>query len=186
MNKIILIQILIFIPFIIGSAQLSLITVNVEPDSNVTIGNMVFHCTISNPTKKNYKYLIFDPNCEDRFYPNFWKISIKKDSTTYFDCSLEFVLRNRISAPEVILFKKSVRKFNFCLNFNKLIPDEDLSNLSRFSKSDFDSKKMIQNYNNDSYGTYEVQISYCKNPFDPYNPLTLVSNWTKVQYVHKQ
>ena len=185
MNKIILILFLIFIPINIVFAQPSLVTVNIKPDSTVTTGNMVFHCTISNPTKKNYRYFIFDPNCENGYYPNFWKISIKKDSTSYVDCSMEYILRNRISDPEVKLYKKSVRTFKFCLNFNKLTPGEDLSDLLRFSKSYLDSKKMPQDYNNDSYGTYEVQISYYKDPFDPNNPLTLISNWTQVQYIHK-
>jgi hypothetical protein len=185
MNKILLLLYLVCIPFQVAFSQPSLVKVNIAPDSSVTSGNMVFHCTITNPTKRNYGYFVFDPNCENHLYPNFWKISIKKDSTSFVDCSMGFVLRNRINDPYIKLYKHSTKTFDFCINFDKLYPGEELGDLLRKLKSFKDQEKLIKDYTNKSYGTYEVRVIYLKDPFDPTNPLSLLSNWASVQYVHK-
>lgn len=173
--------------FLLGStsySQPSSVTVNIKPDSSITSGMVTFRCTITNPTNKKYRYFDFDPTCIKRRYsPEFWKIVIRKDTTEYFDISLEFVLRNRINDPEVKLYKNSIRTFDFCLNFNKLYIGSELSDV-KHKEPMTDIGGFIKDYINESYGNYEVQIFYLKDPFDPKNPLSLISNWTKVEYVH--
>jgi len=160
------------------------VTVNIKPVSLATSGNVVFQCTITNLTNKKYRYFNFDPNCGERYEPEFWKIVIRKDTTNFIDCSLEFILRNRIEDPEVKLYKKSTRTFNFCLDFNILCPELEFPMIFNELKPYSDIRKLTKEYNNESYGIYEVQIFYLKDPFDPKNPLSLISNWTKVEYVH--
>lgn len=185
MKKILLPLAFVFISFQIANSQPSMVTVKIKPDSSVTSGNVVFHCTITNPTNKKYRYFVFNPNCEKNYYPNFWKILIKKDTTIYVDCSMEFVMIKRYADPDVKLFKNSIRTFDFCLNFNKLSPGSEFPDIFKNLKPNTDIPKLIKEYNNESYGTYEVQILYLKDPYDPQNPLSLISNWTKVKYVQK-
>jgi hypothetical protein len=166
-------------------SQPSAVTVSIKPDSTITSGMLTFHCIISNPTNKNYRYFDFDPTCVQRRYsPEFWTIAIRKDTTEYFDISLEFVLRQRINDPEVKLHKHSIRTFDFCLDFSKLSIGSDLSDVLRNKKA---IKEMgsIKEYINKSYGNYEIQIFYLKYPFDRDNPLSLISDWTKIEYAPK-
>jgi hypothetical protein len=184
MNKIVLVIIIILISFQISNSQPSLVTVNIKPDSLVTSGNVAFRCTITNPTKKNYGYFDFTSDCKSRMNPEFWKIIIRKSGTNYMDCSLTYALVSRPEIPEVKLHKKSTRTFDFCLNFNKLCTGTEFPDIFRQLRPEDDIKKIITGYNNESFGTYEVQIIYLKDPFDPKSPLSLISNWTKVEYVH--
>lgn len=177
--------IILLFTFQASYSQPSLVTVNIKPDSSVTSGNVVFRCTISNPTKKNYRYTNFYSNCKNRIYPTFWQIVIKKDSINYMDCSLSYALVHWIEDPDVKLYKKSVRTFDFCLNFNKLSSGSEYPDLFKKLKPTDDAKQIIKAYNNESYGNYEVQIVYLKDPYDPQSPLSLISNWTKIEYVHK-
>jgi hypothetical protein len=146
---------------------------------------VTFRCTITNPTNKKYRYFDFDPTCsKKRHSPEFWKIVIRKDTTEYFDISLEFVIRNRIDDPDVKLYKNSIRTFNFCVKFKKLYIGSELSDV-KYKEPMTDSGGFIKDYINESYGNYEVQISYLKDPFDPKNLLSLISNLIKVEYVHE-
>ena len=183
MNKRLLLIILSFISFQICKSQPSLVTVSIKPDSSVTAGSVVFHCTITNPTKKKYRYFNFDPTCEQHKAPEFWEIVIRKDKTNYIDCSLEFVMRHRIEDPEIKLYKNSIRTFDFCLDFSKLFPGSDILGFYRQLKPDIDYRQWTKDYHNELYGVYEIQIFYLKDPFDTKNPLTLISNWTSVEYV---
>jgi len=184
MNKRLLLLTISFLTFQVSYSQPSLVTVSIKPDSSVTSGTVVFHCTITNPTKKKYRYFYFDPTCEGHYAPEFWKIVIRKDTTNYMDCSLEFVLRHRIKDPEVKLYKNSIRTFDFCLNFNKLCPGSGFSDSYKLLKPKANFRQWIKDYINELYGVYEVQIFYLKDPFDHNNPLSLISNWTKIEYVH--
>jgi hypothetical protein len=183
LNKVFLILIILSFSSQIANSQPSLVTVNIIPDTSVTSGKIVFHCTITNPTNKNYRYFDFDPNCEPHYDPHFWKISIRKNTVDYFDCSSEFLLINRIRDPEVKLYKKSTRIFDFCLSLNKLCPGLDSPSVLDESKPYSDFIKFVKDYTNESYGIYEVRIYYLKDPFDIKNPLSLISNWTIVEYV---
>jgi hypothetical protein len=185
MNKKLLLITLSFMSFQICNSQPSLVTVSIKPDSSVTSGTVLFHCTINNPTKKKYRYFDFDPTCKQHYAPEFWKIVIRKDTTEYIDCSLEFVMRQRIKDPEVKLCKNSIRTFEFCLNFKKLLPGSDILDFNKLIKPKTDYRQWIKDYNNEMFGGYEVQIFYLKDPFDAKNPLLLISNWTNVEYVHK-
>jgi hypothetical protein len=170
--------------FQISNSQPSLVTVSIKSDSSVTSGNVVFHCTITNPTKKKYRYFDFDPTCKQHYSPEYWRIVIKKDTLNYMDCTLDFVMRHRINDPVVKLYKNSIKTFDFCLNFNKLCPGSEFEDLYKLIKPRTDFSQWIKDYKNELYGIYEVQIFYLKDPFDRNNPLTLTSNWTKVEYVH--
>lgn len=176
---------LFFSFFVINSdSQPASVTLSIKPDSSITSGMVTFQCTITNPTNNKYRYFDFDPTCIKRRYsPEFWKIVIRKGTTEYFDISLEFVLRHRIDDPDVKLYKNSLRTFNFCLNFSKLYIGSELSDV-RHNEPMTDTGSFIKDYINESYGNYEVQISYLKDPFDPKNPLSLISNWANVEYVH--
>jgi hypothetical protein len=165
-------------------SQPSMVTVSIKPDSSITSGNVMFRCTINNPTKKNYRYFDFDSNCKTRRYPRFWEIIILKDSIKYKDFSLAYDLINGIVDPDVKLYKNSSRTYDFCLNFNKLCKESELDKLFVEVKN-HDLQTVINNHKNELYGNYEVQIVYLKDPFDLKNPLSLISNWTKIEYIHK-
>jgi len=117
------------------------------------------------------------------YFTEFWEIVIRKDKTNYIDCSLEFVMRHRIEDPEIKLYKNSIRTFDFCLDFSKLFPGSDILGFYRQLKPDIDYRQWTKDYHNELYGVYEIQIFYLKDPFDTKNPLTLISNWTSVEYV---
>jgi hypothetical protein len=184
MNKRLLLVILSFLSFQICNSQPLLVTVSIRPDSSVTSGSILIHCTITNPTKKKYRYFNFDPTCKQQYSPQFWEIVIRKDTTNYIDCSLEFAMIHRIVDPEVKLYKNSIRTFDFCLDFSKFFPGNDILAFYRQLKPDTNYRQWTKDYHNELYGVYEVQISYRKYPYDRDNPLTLISNWTKVEYVH--
>jgi hypothetical protein len=184
MSKKLPLLIILFLIIQFSYSQPSLVTVNIKPDSSLTSGNVVFRCTISNPTKKNYGYFNFYSDCKNRIYPTFWQIVIKKDSINYMDCSLSYGLVHWIKDPDVKLYKNSVRTFDFCLNFKKLSTGSEFPDLLKKLKPIDDAKQIIKAYNNESYGNYEVQIIYLKDPYDTKNPLSLISNWTKVEYIH--
>jgi hypothetical protein len=183
MNKPLLIIIILISSIQILNSQSSLVTVSITPDTSASSGTAIFHCVISNPTKKKYKYFQFDENCERHWDPRYWRILIKKDSVNYVDCSSEFVLRHSFTDPVVRLYKKSKVTFDFCLNFNKLSPGTDYPLIYKEITLYSDYLSFVQNYTNESYGTYEVQIVYVKSPYDKRNPLNLISNWTRVEYV---
>lgn len=185
MSKKLPLLIILLLTIQISNSQPSLVSVKINPDSSVTSGNVVFRCTITNPTKKKYRYFDFDPTCsEGRYYPEFWKIVIRKDTTQYMDISLVRFLITRIDDTEVRLHKNSTRTFDFCLNFNKLSKGSEFPDIFKRLEPTTDIRSLIKNYTNESYGNYEVQIIYLKDPFDPENPLSLISNWTKIEYVH--
>jgi hypothetical protein len=169
--------------FQISNSQPSLVTISIKADSSVTSGKVVFHCTITNPTNKKYRYFDFDPTCKESYSPEFWKIVIRKDTTNYMDCSLDFVLRHR-AKPEIKLYKNSIRTFDFCLNFNKLCSGSGSEDLYKLMKPKANFRQWIKDYTNELYGVYEVQIIYLKDPHDPGDQLSLISNWTNIKYVH--
>lgn len=175
--------IILLLAFSSTYSQPSSVTVNIKPDSSITSGSVSFRCTITNPTKKNYRYFNFFSDCNNRFNPTLWKIVIKKDSLNYMDCSLNYSLVHWAVEPEVTIRKNSVRTFDFCLNFNKLLTGSEFSDIFKHLEPKTDIMSYIKNYTNKSYGKYEVQIFYLKDPFDPKNPLSLISNWSKIEYV---
>ena len=128
-NRLILIIIIVVFNFHEINAQPEAVSIEIHPDSLKTSGIVTFHCTISNPTNKNYKYFGYASDWEKQIYPQFWEILIKKDTSSYLDCTWQLVLIHRIEGPYIKLLKHSSNKFDFKLNFSKLCKWSDLSRL---------------------------------------------------------
>ena len=162
--------------------QSGLVTIEIHPDSLRTSSIVTFHCIISNPTNKNYKYFGYVSDWENRIYPECWEIIIKKDTSSYLDCSWQYKLLTRIQSGDIKLLKHSSNKFDFTLNFSKVCKWSDLSKMVYPDKTREDIQEAIKNYKNESYGDYSIMIRYAKEFYDPKNPIALESNWVTIDY----
>jgi hypothetical protein len=174
--------IIIILAIQVTSTQAQKVKLEIMSDSSATNGILTFHCQIINSTNTNYKYFGYVPDWKNNIYPQFWEITINNDTNSYMDLSWNYMMIHRVQSPDIKLKKHSTNKFDFTLNFNKLCKWSDLDNLVSQTRTQEDIKIVKQNYNNVEFGTYYVQIIYLKNLYDPQNPITLESNWVKIDY----
>jgi hypothetical protein len=120
---------------------------------------------------------------QKQIYPQFWDISIKKDTNSYIDFSWQMLLIHRIQSPDIRLKKYSSNKFDFTLNFNKFCKWSEfgiLVNKAWLQSSDLDSIR--KTYSNNEFGTYRIQISYLKEYYDRKNSIIPESNTVCIDY----
>jgi hypothetical protein len=162
----------------IAHSQETNLTMTIFPEYSWTIDKMIFHCTVENISSKTFKVIPFSRDCNDIYFPNFWKIFIQKDSIEY-DVSSIVLLGEPPYSKLAKIRPHSKYDFSFCINFLKLgIVDYPKQEDFQLNNPLNNSKENI----NSNYGTYLIQLEYLSNLKIKKQAGFLISNKVNVLY----
>jgi len=161
----------------IGNSQEAKFSMSLVPEASWTSKILNFNCMIQNSSNKIVKVIPLSHDCNNKNYPLFWKIHVKRNGHEYDTDTI--VILGQPAFNELIKIHTGSRyEFSFCIDFSTLILVKKTSNNHQINSL----KNISRTDKNLDFGLYTIQIEYLSNLKIKKQLEHLISNQLSITY----